>query len=66
MDRPLGTMSLPYLLRDLKVQPVGQVELRSAVDRAIQRPLTSGIVDVVREAGGLTQNLDAPCRDKMA
>ena len=66
LGSPLGAASLPHLHSELEEQPVVQAELRTAVHSAIQRPLTGKAIDVVREAGGFTQDFDALCRDRIA
>jgi hypothetical protein len=54
---------LKDLLKELEVQPVGQVELGATANRPVQLPLAGGDIEVIGEAGGLVQDLDAPCGD---
>lgn len=51
------------LLRELVVQLVGQTELGTAVGGTVHLPLTGGGADVVGEAGGEMQDLNAPWGD---
>lgn len=51
------------LLGEFEIQPVGQMELRAAIEGTVQLPLAGGDADVIREAGGLTQDPHAPCGD---
>lgn len=55
--------SSPGLLRVVKIQLVGQVELGSAVGGLGHLPLTGGVADVVREAGGILKDPHAPWGD---
>lgn len=55
--------SSPGLLRVVKIQLVGQVELGSAVGGLGHLPLTGGVADVVRETGGILKDPHAPWGD---